>query len=173
MDQWIFLKFYEKGLAYKAEFPINFARAAMSASQTKRWGRRCERCGGEVFRMVPPSGCSRSRHTPAADDDLDTVDYLEKFKARQINWFGRRRARSSTPARRAGRTLTSSPRVGHALRPKYMVVSPSIRSSSSTLPHPPTSTRCAPIRRRRRQSDFERSELSRTRPACRWKASLR
>ncbi len=89
--QWIFLKFYEKGLAYKAEIPINFCTSCkVGLANEEVVDGVCERCGGEVVRMVRSQWMLKiTAYAQRLIDDLDTVDYLEKIKAQQINWIGR------------------------------------------------------------------------------------
>ncbi|HOA31194.1 MAG TPA: class I tRNA ligase family protein, partial [Clostridia bacterium] len=51
--QWIFLKLYEHGLAYKAEVPINFCVSCkVGLANEEVVGGKCERCDGEVVRRV-------------------------------------------------------------------------------------------------------------------------
>ena len=89
--QWIFLKLYENGLAYKAEIPINFCTSCkVGLANEEVVDGVCERCGGEVVRMVRSQWMLKiTAYAQRLIDDLDTVDYLEKIKAQQINWIGR------------------------------------------------------------------------------------
>ncbi|MDO4572209.1 MAG: leucine--tRNA ligase [Clostridia bacterium] len=89
--QWIFLKFFEKGLAYKAEMPINFCTSCkVGLANEEVVDGVCERCGGEVVRMVRSQWMLRiTAYAQRLIDDLDKVDYLDKIKAQQINWIGR------------------------------------------------------------------------------------
>ncbi|MDO4492283.1 MAG: leucine--tRNA ligase [Clostridia bacterium] len=89
--QWIFLKFYEKGLAYKAEIPINFCTSCkVGLANEEVVDGHCERCGGEVIRMVRSQWMLKiTEYAQRLIDDLDKVDYLDKIKAQQINWIGR------------------------------------------------------------------------------------
>ena len=89
--QWIFLKFFEQGLAYKAEIPINFCTSCkVGLANEEVVDGVCERCGGEVVRMVRSQWMLKiTAYAQRLIDDLDTVDYLEKIKAQQINWIGR------------------------------------------------------------------------------------
>ena len=89
--QWIFLKFYEQGLAYKAEIPINFCTSCkVGLANEEVVDGVCERCGGEVVRMVRSQWMLKiTAYAQRLIDDLDTVDYLDKIKAQQINWIGR------------------------------------------------------------------------------------
>ena len=89
--QWIFRKFYEKGLAYKAEIPINFCTSCkVGLANEEVVDGRCERCGGEVVRMVRSQWMLKiTEYADRLIDDLAEVDYLDKIKAQQINWIGR------------------------------------------------------------------------------------
>ncbi len=89
--QWIFLKFFEKGLAYKAEIPINFCTSCkVGLANEEVVDGVCERCGGSVVRMVRSQWMLKiTEYAQRLIDDLSTVDYLEKIKAQQINWIGR------------------------------------------------------------------------------------
>ncbi len=89
--QWIFLKFFEQGLAYKAEIPINFCTSCkVGLANEEVVDGVCERCGGEVVRMVRSQWMLKiTAYAQRLIDDLDTVDYLEKIKSQQINWIGR------------------------------------------------------------------------------------
>jgi leucyl-tRNA synthetase len=89
--QWIFLKFFEKGLAYKAEIPINFCTSCkVGLANEEVVDGVCERCGGQVIRMVRSQWMLKiTAYAQRLIDDLDSVDYLDKIKAQQINWIGR------------------------------------------------------------------------------------
>ncbi len=89
--QWIFLKFFEKGLAYKAEIPINFCTSCkVGLANEEVVDGVCERCGGEVIRMVRSQWMLKiTEYAQRLIDDLDKVDFLDKIKTQQINWIGR------------------------------------------------------------------------------------
>ena len=89
--QWIFLKFYEKGLAYKAEIPINFCTSCkVGLANEEVVDGVCERCGGKVIRMVRSQWMLKiTEYAQRLIDDLDKVQYLDKIKTQQINWIGR------------------------------------------------------------------------------------
>jgi len=89
--QWIFLKFFEKGLAYKAEIPINFCTSCkVGLANEEVVDGVCERCGGQVIRVVRSQWMLKiTAYAQRLIDDLETVDYLDKIKAQQINWIGR------------------------------------------------------------------------------------
>jgi len=89
--QWIFLKLYEKGLAYKAEIPINFCTSCkVGLANEEVVEGRCERCGGEVVQMVRSQWMLKiTAYAQRLIDDLDEVDYIERVKIQQKNWIGR------------------------------------------------------------------------------------
>ncbi len=89
--QWIFLKFYEKGLAYVAEIPINWCPSCkIGLANEEVINGKCERCGASVEKQEKKQWMMKI--TAYADrllQDLETVDYLDKIKTQQINWIGR------------------------------------------------------------------------------------
>ncbi|MGI6777562.1 MAG: leucine--tRNA ligase [Acetivibrionales bacterium] len=89
--QWIFLKLFEKGLAYKSEMPINFCTdCKVGLANEEVVNGVCERCGSEVIRKVKSQWMLKiTEYAEKLLNDLDTVDYLERIKIQQINWIGR------------------------------------------------------------------------------------
>lgn len=89
--QWIFLKLFEKGLAYKAEMPINWCTSCkVGLANEEVVGGVCERCGGEVVRKVKSQWMLKiTEYADKLIKDLDLVDYIEKVKTSQKNWIGR------------------------------------------------------------------------------------
>ncbi len=89
--QWIFLKLFEKGLAYKAEIPINWCGSCKAGLANEEVvGGECERCGHPVTRRVKSQWMLRiTAYAERLLADLDTVDYLEKIKTQQRNWIGK------------------------------------------------------------------------------------
>jgi len=89
--QWIFLKLFEKGLAYKAEMPINWCtQCKVGLANEEVVNGVCERCGGEVVRKVKTQWMLKiTEYAEKLLKDLDEVDYVEKVKASQRNWIGR------------------------------------------------------------------------------------
>lgn len=89
--QWIFLKLFEKGLAYKAEMPINWCTSCkIGLANEEVVNGACERCGGEVVRKVKSQWMLKI--TDYADkllEDLEHVDYIDRVKVSQANWIGR------------------------------------------------------------------------------------
>jgi len=89
--QWIFLKLFEKGLAYKKKMPINWCIDCKSGLANEEVvDLVCERCGSEVeMREKEQWMLKITEYAERLDKDLDTVDYLEKIKVEQRNWIGR------------------------------------------------------------------------------------
>lgn len=89
--QWIFLKLWERGLAYKAEMPINWCTSCnVGLANEEVVGGTCERCGGAVVRKIRSQWMLRiTAYAERLLADLDTVDFLEKIKIQQTNWIGR------------------------------------------------------------------------------------
>ncbi|WJQ10009.1 leucine--tRNA ligase [Geobacillus stearothermophilus] len=89
--QWIFLKLYEKGLAYMDEVPVNWCPAlgTVLANEEVING-RSERGGHPVIRK--PMRQWVLKITAYADrllEDLEELDWPESIKEMQRNWIGR------------------------------------------------------------------------------------
>ena len=90
-QQWQFLKFYERGLAYRKGAPVKWCPndQTVLANEQVHDG-RCERCGAEVESRLMEQWFFRiTDYAQALLDDLETVDWPESIKARQRNWIGR------------------------------------------------------------------------------------
>ncbi len=89
--QWIFLKLFEKGLAYKAELPINFCTSCkVGLANEEVIDGTCERCGAPVVRMVRSQWMLKiTAYADRLIDDLDKIDFAERIKTTQRNWIGR------------------------------------------------------------------------------------
>ncbi|WP_099203235.1 leucine--tRNA ligase [Miniphocaeibacter massiliensis] len=89
--QWIFIKMFEKGLAYKKEMPINWCPSCkVGLANEEVVNGSCERCGSEVVHKVKNQWMLKiTEYANRLIDDLSDVDYPEKIKSQQINWIGR------------------------------------------------------------------------------------
>ena len=89
--QWIFLKLFKAGLAYKAEMPINWCTSCkVGLANEEVVNGVCERCGAPVVRKVKSEWMLKI--TDYADkliEGLNDVDYIERVKVSQKNWIGR------------------------------------------------------------------------------------
>ncbi|MCQ9206131.1 MAG: leucine--tRNA ligase [Omnitrophica bacterium] len=90
--QWIFLKLYNKGLAYRKEAPVNWCESCKTvlANEQVIEG-RCERCSTEVKQKVLRQWFFKI--TDYAQRLLDDIKLLEQWpervKTMQNNWIGR------------------------------------------------------------------------------------
>ena len=90
--QWIFLKLLEKGLAYKAEMPINWCpKCKVGCANEEVIGGVHERCNTPVeTKNLSQWVLKITEYADRLYDDLDYVDYLESIKISQRNWIGRK-----------------------------------------------------------------------------------
>lgn len=89
--QWIFLKLFEKGLAYKSQASVNWCTSCKCVLANEEVvNGKCERCSSEVIRKNKSQWMLKiTEYAQRLIDDLDLVDYPEKVRAQQINWIGR------------------------------------------------------------------------------------
>jgi leucyl-tRNA synthetase len=90
--EWFFLKFYEKGLAYRQEASVDFCpHCNTTLAREQVWGedRHCERCGTPVIKKDLEQWFFRI--TNYADELLDNskINWPEKVKLMQTNWIGK------------------------------------------------------------------------------------
>ena len=90
--QWIFLKLFEKGLAYKDEKPINWCPSCkIGLANEEVVDGNCERCGAGTTRKNLSQWIVKI--TDYADrliEGLESTEFVEKVKAAQINWIDRK-----------------------------------------------------------------------------------
>ena len=89
--QWIFLKLFKAGLAYKSEMPINWCtECKVGLANEEVVNGVCERCGAEVVRKVKSQWMLKiTEYADKLIQDLDGVDYIERVKVSQKNWIGK------------------------------------------------------------------------------------
>ncbi len=89
--QWIFLKLFNEGLAYKSEMPINWCTSCkVGLANEEVVNGVCERCGSEVVRKVKSQWMLKiTEYADKLLEGLDTVDYIERVKVSQKNWIGK------------------------------------------------------------------------------------
>ncbi|MBY6062223.1 leucine--tRNA ligase [Microbacterium esteraromaticum] len=92
-NQWLFLKMYERGLAYRKKSPVNWCPNDQTVLANEQVvDGRCERCGAEVVKKKLTQWYFRI--TDYADRLLDDLNQLEgrwphKVLQMQRNWIGR------------------------------------------------------------------------------------
>ncbi|MFV0625765.1 MAG: leucine--tRNA ligase [Alphaproteobacteria bacterium] len=90
--QWMFIKFFEKGLAYKDKISINWCPSCKIglANEEVVNGNHCERCGGEVVKKEKEQWMfAITKYADRLIDDLEDLDFIDRVKSQQINWIGR------------------------------------------------------------------------------------
>ena len=89
--QWLFLKLYEKGLAYRKEAPVNWCPSCKTVLANEQViNGECERCNSTVIKKDLTQWFFKI--TDYADellDSLDQLDWPEKTKLMQKNWIGK------------------------------------------------------------------------------------
>ena len=162
--QWIFIKLFEAGLAYKSEMNVNWCTSCkVVLANEEVVGGVCERCGGEVVHKVKSQWMPKiTEYAQRLLDDLNEVDYFDRIKATQINWIGRSTGAEVNFDTTAGDVLkVYTTRPDTLFGATYMVVSPEhpfIEKWADRL------TNIDAIREYQkeasRKSDFERTELN-------------
>ena len=89
--QWLFLKLYEKGLAYKKEAPVNFCPKCQTVLANEQVvSGECERCGTVVVRKNMSQWFFKiTDYAEELLNDLDKLDWPERTKILQTNWIGK------------------------------------------------------------------------------------
>jgi leucyl-tRNA synthetase len=89
--QWIFLKLFEKGLAYQSEIPVNWCPSCkIGLANEEVIDGKCERCGTvSEQKKIKQWMLKITDYADRLIDDLEKVDFWEKIKTGQINWIGR------------------------------------------------------------------------------------
>jgi leucyl-tRNA synthetase len=163
--QWIFLQLFKKGLAYKAEMPINWCTSCkVGLANEEVVNGVCERCGGEVVRRVKSQWMLRiTDYAQKLLDGLDTVDFIEKVKTQQRNWIGRSEGAEvdfMLPAINEKLTVYTT-RPDTLFGATYMVVSPEHAVIERLRPFITNYDEVEAYKAEAaKKSDFERTELS-------------
>ncbi len=89
--QWIFLKMFEKGLAFRDKTLVNYCPSCkVVLSNEDSQGGKCDICHSDIVQK--PKDVWYLRITEYADkllDGLNAVDYLPNIKLQQRNWIGK------------------------------------------------------------------------------------
>ena len=163
--QWIFLQLFKKGLAYKAEMPINWCTSCkVGLANEEVVNGVCERCGAEVIRKVKSQWMLKiTDYAEKLIEGLDGVDYVEKIAVSQKNWIGKSKGAEVdfSIAGKEDKLRVYTTRCDTLFGATYMVVSPE---------HPILDKYKAEIKnwddvesyreQAAKKSDFERSELA-------------
>ena len=89
--QWIFLKLYEKGLAYMAEVPVNWCPAlgTVLANEEVKDGKYVETGDLVERRLMKQWMLKITAYGERLLEDLDGLDWPEGIKEMQRNWIGK------------------------------------------------------------------------------------
>jgi leucyl-tRNA synthetase len=91
-DQWLFLELYERGLAYKAEAPVNWCPKDQTVLANEQViDGACERCGTPVVhKNLAQWFLKITEYADRLLDDIEQLEYWpERVKTMQRNWIGR------------------------------------------------------------------------------------
>jgi leucyl-tRNA synthetase len=91
-NQWFFLKFFEKGLAYRKEAPVDWCpkdNTTLAREQVIGPDRRCERCGTPVIKKNLAQWLFGITEYAEELLDYSRIDWPERVKTLQRNWIGR------------------------------------------------------------------------------------
>ena len=163
--QWIFLKLFKAGLAYKSEMPINWCTSCkVGLANEEVVNGVCERCGSPVVRKVKSQWMLKiTDYAEKLLEGLEDVDYIERVKVSQKNWIGKSQgAEVQFPIAGKEEKLTVyTTRPDTLFGATYMVVSPEhpmldkykdeIQNWDAVLQYREQAAK---------KSDFERSELA-------------
>ena len=168
--QWIFLKFWERGLVERRNSPVNWCPELPDRARERAGDRRvsCWRCDGAVEKRDLTQWYFKiTDYAQELLDDLDQLDgWPERVKQMQANWIGRSEGANVAlhPVRRRGRRARRQPtagddvitvfttRAGHAVRLLVLLAGTRVRQDSWTWwPAPSTRPPCAKWWSRRRR----------------------
>ncbi|WNG37892.1 leucine--tRNA ligase [Archangium violaceum] len=160
--QWIFLRLFERGLAYQADVPINWCpscRTGIANEEVHNGG--CERCGTTVERRAMRQWMLRiTRYADRLVDDLDGVDWPDSTLSMQRNWIGRSPGAEIDFASPAGPIKVFTTRPDTVFGTTYLVLAPEHPLVEALT----TSAQKAAVedyrQQARRKSDLERTDLA-------------
>lgn len=89
--QWLFLKFYEKGLAYKKKAAVNWCPSCNTVlANEQAVGGKCERCGSEVVQKDLEQWFFKiTDYAERLITDLENLKWPNAIKEAQKNWIGK------------------------------------------------------------------------------------
>ena len=89
--QWMFIQFFNAGLAYKSMLPMNWCpNCRTTLTNEELEDGKCNRCHGPVeIREKMQWNLAITKYAQRLLDDLALVDYPERVKRDQVNWIGK------------------------------------------------------------------------------------
>ncbi|MDR0445536.1 MAG: leucine--tRNA ligase [Oscillospiraceae bacterium] len=169
--QWIFLKMFENGLAYKASVPVNWCTSCKCVLANEEVVNGvCERCGSEVVRREKSQWMlAITKYAQRLIDDLDGLDFTERIKLLEKNWIGRSTGAEVDFTTTAGDTLrVYTTRPDTLFGATYMVISPEHALLKKWEPLLKNADEIHAYQlEAARKSDFERTELAKDKTGVR------
>lgn len=169
--QWIFLKMFEHGLAYKAKIPVNWCTSCKCVlANEEAEGGCCERCGSEIIRREKSQWMLKiTEYAERLIDDLELVDFIPRVKTQQINWIGRSSGAEVDFSTTEGDAMTVfTTRPDTLFGATYMVIAPEHKLLDKWMPALRNGEDVKAYRdRSAKKSDFERTELQREKTGVR------
>ena len=163
--QWIFLKLFKAGLAYKTEMPINWCTSCkVGLANEEVVNGVCERCGAPVVRKVKSQWMLKiTEYADKLLEGLNDVDYIERVKVSQKNWIGKSQGAEVDfqIAGKEDKLTVYTTRPDTLFGATYMVVSPEHPVLDKYKDEIKNWDEVVAYREQAaRKSDFERSELA-------------
>lgn len=124
--QWIFLKLFKAGLAYKTEMSVNWCPSCkVGLANEEVVEGCCERCHTPVEHRMKSQWMLRiTAYAQKLLDGLEEVDFIDRVKVQQTNWIGRSEG-AEVDFEAAGEKLTVfTTRPDTLFGATYMVMSP-------------------------------------------------
>lgn len=91
--QWLFLKLYEHGLAYRKEAPVNWCpscQTVLANEQVVGDDNVCERCGTPVVQKLLKQWYFKiTDYVERLLEDAEDLDWPERVQTMQTNWIGK------------------------------------------------------------------------------------
>ncbi len=169
--QWIFLRLFKAGLAYKKEMNVNWCTSCkVVLANEEVVGGVGERCGGEVVHRAKSQWMLKiTAYADRLVDDLDTVDYIERVKTAERNWIGRSYGAEIDFATTAGDALrVFTTRADTIFGATYMVIAPEHPLVEKWRGRLTNYDEVAAYREQAaRKSDFERTEMAKDKTGVR------
>ncbi len=171
--QWIFLKLFEKGLAYKKEMNVNYCTGCkVVLANEEVVNGVCERCGSPVVHKTKSQWMLKiTEYADRLIDDLDGLDYIERVSTQQKNWIGRSYGAEVDFSATTGEKITVyTTRCDTLFGATYMVLSPEHELIRKWLDSGVIKNADAVNEYRdaaARKSDFERTELNKDKTGVR------
>lgn len=91
--QWIFLKMFERGLAFRSTALVNYCPSCkVVLSNEDSQGGKCDICHSDIIQKSKDVWYLRiTEYADKLLEGLETVDYPANIKQQQINWIGKSR----------------------------------------------------------------------------------